>query len=152
VPAFASLAVGVNEYAAPAATIVGGTPEIAGGALVTVIENAASEVDACPSFTLITRFEYVPVCAVDGVPWRRPLVESNVAHGGVVLMLKINVVPGFGSLALGVNEYGSPAATLVAGVPEITGGVFVTAIENAASGVDARPSLTLITMPFVVPI
>ena len=150
-PGFGSLAVGVNEYADPATTLVAGVPEISGGEFVTVIENGASGVDAWPSLTLMTRFEYVPVCAVAGVPWSRPLVESNVAHGGVALMLKLNVVPGFGSLAVGVNEYGVPAGTLVAGVPEITGGVFVTAIENAASGVDARPSLTRITMPFVVP-
>jgi hypothetical protein len=75
----------------------------------------------------------------------------KVAHGGVWFRLNVNVVPGSGSLAVGVNEYSAPAATLVAGVPEITGGVFVTVIENAASAVVASPSLTLITMPLVVP-
>ena len=54
-------------------------------------------------------------------------------------MLKVSVVPGFGSLAVGVNEYAAPAATLAGGTPEITGGVFVTSIENAAS---SSPSMT----------
>jgi hypothetical protein len=151
VPGFGSLAVGVNEYDDPATTLVAGVPEISGGEFVTVIENGASGVDTYPSLTLMTRFEYVPVCAVAGVPCNWPVLLLNVAHGGVVLMLKLNVVPGFGSLAVGVNVYGVPAATLVAGVPEITGGVFVTVIENAASAVDANPSLTPIAMPFVVP-
>jgi hypothetical protein len=152
VPAFASLAVGVNEYDAPAATVVGGEPEITGAAFVTVIENAASDTDACPSLTLITMSEYVPVCAVAGAPCSRPVLPSNVAHGGAWLMLKLSVVSGFGSLAVGVNEYDVPAATVVAGVPEMSGAVFITVIENASNDVDARPSLTLITTPSVVPI
>ena len=67
-------------------------------------------------------------------------------------MLKLSVVPAFESLAVGVNEYDAPAATVVGGEPEMTGAVFVTAIENAGSDTDAWPSLTLISMPLVVPI
>ncbi len=50
-------------------------------------------------------------------------------------MLKVRVVPEFASLAVGLNEYAAPAATVVTGTPEITGGVSVTGfvIEKAGS-------------------
>jgi hypothetical protein len=57
-----SRAVGVNAYATPVRTEVGGVPEIVGGWFVvpevlTVIENAGSEALATPSLTLMTMFE-----------------------------------------------------------------------------------------------
>ncbi len=88
---------------------------------------------------------------VPGVPVRAPVVVLNVAHDGLLAILNVSVVPGFGSLAAGTNEYAAPTATDVVGTPEITGGVFVTVIENAANEAGSCPSLTLITMPFVVP-
>ena len=58
-----SRAVGVNAYATPVRTEVGGVPEIVGGWFVvppevlTVIENAGSEAVATPSLTLMMMFE-----------------------------------------------------------------------------------------------
>jgi hypothetical protein len=44
-----------------------------------------------------------------------------------------------------------PTLAVVAGLPEIVGGVFGTLIENAASAAVALPSLTEITMFAYVP-
>ena len=134
VPGFESLAAGVNEYDAPTATLVAGVPEITGAVFVTAIENAASETVACPSLTLITMPFVVPMWAAVGVPCKEPVVVLNVAHAGVVLMLNVSVVPAFGSLAVGVNEYGAPATTLVGGAPEMLGGAFGTAIAIEKGG------------------
>jgi len=72
----------------------------------------------------------------------------KLAHDGMFVMLKVNVVPASTSFAVGVNVYCVPTVAVVGGVPEIVGGVLddATVIANAGSGVDALPSLTLITM------
>src|SRR6185295_1512446 len=98
-------------------------------------------------------FANVPTFAFAGVPCRRPVVEVNDAQLGLFMMLNVSVPP-FASLAVGVNVYCVPAVAVVGGVPEITGGVFedTTVIANAGNGVDALPSLTLMTMLLNVPI
>ena len=49
----------------------------------TTIENAGSEAVRLPSLTLMPMFEYVPVCALLGVPDSLPVVVLNVAHAGL---------------------------------------------------------------------
>ena len=63
-------------------------------------------------------------------------------------MLNVSVDPGSGSAVVGWNEYCTPGVAVVAGVPEIVGGLFddATVIENAGSDTDDLPSLTLIVM------
>src|SRR5258706_4307152 len=97
-------------------------------------------------------FADVPMFAVAGVPCRRPVAVVNVAQLGLFVMLNVSVPP-FASVAVGVNAYCVPTVAVVGGVPEITGGVFddATVIENAGNGVEALPSLTLITMLLNVP-
>jgi hypothetical protein len=117
---------------------------------LTVIENAASDVVALPSFARITMFEYVPTCASVGVPLRRPVEVLKDAHAGLFEMLKVRESP-FESLAVGVNEYAEPTPTEVDGVPEILGAVLdveaaLTAMEKVGSEVVTLPSLTRIWM------
>ena len=68
----------------------------------TTIANAGSEADRLPSLTLIPMFEYVPVCALLGVPDSLPVVVLNVAQAGLLVMLNVSGLPS-GSLAVGVN-------------------------------------------------
>ena len=85
----------------PAATEVGGEPEIVSAAL-TWIENAGSDAEAVPSLTVITMPEYVPTLAALGVPERVPLVLLKVSQAGRLATLKVSLSPS-GSLAVGVN-------------------------------------------------
>src|SRR5579862_9206859 len=99
---------------------------------VTVMLNGASDADADPSLTLITIFLNVPAFALDGVPASLPELLLKLAHDGRFATENVSGLPS-GSLALGVNAYSAPSATLVAGVPLITGGGSVgrfTWIEN----------------------
>jgi hypothetical protein len=149
-------AVGVNAYALPCRTAVGGLPVIVGGRFggkPTVIEKAGNcAAPPRPSFTEIVTFADVPTFAVVGVPCSRPVVVLNAAQLGRLLTPNVSVLPS-GSLAVGVNVYAVPTIAVVVGVPEIVGGLFVatTVIENVGSAADSVPSLTLIAMFANVP-
>ena len=82
--ALAAFVLGLNEYAVPAVTCVGGLPEIVRAA-ATLIEKAASEALLVPSLTLMTIFEYVPALAAAGVPESWPLAAAEGRPGGLVL-------------------------------------------------------------------
>ena len=65
-------------------------------------------------------FSTTPMLPSIGVPERRPVVSSNSAHVGRLLMLNVSVSPS-GSEAVGVNEYASLIVTDDDGVPVIVG-------------------------------
>jgi len=142
-----SLAVGVNEYAVPAVTLVAGVPEIEGPEApdTTVIAKAGKEALATPSLTLITIPAFVATSVAAGVPVSCPLAMLKLAHEGLLLIEKVRPLPA-GSLAVGANEYAIPTVALVPGVPEIEGPA-TTVIVNAGSDARVTPSLTLMTMP-----
>ena len=117
----------------------------------TTIANAGREAVRLPSLTLMVMFEYVPVCALLGVPDSLPVVVLNVAQAGLFVMLNASVLPS-GSFAVGVNAYATACLDgrrrragdrrrLVRGPPEV-----LTVIENGGSDALATPSLTLMMM------
>jgi hypothetical protein len=132
-------------------TEAAGEPLITGavfGCAFTVIENAASEVVALPSLTLMAMLGYEPTFAAVGVPESLPVLALNVAQVGLFATLKVSGSPS-ASLADGVKLYGCPAVTTLAGEPLIDGALFaeaLTEIENAGKPVLLRPSLTRMLM------
>ena len=71
-----------------------------------------------------------------------------------MLILKVFVSPLSTSVTVGVKLYAASSATVVAGLPVITGASFslVTVRLNAAKlSVTLLPSVTVITMPLVTP-
>ncbi len=72
-------------------------------ACVTVIENAGSVALSEPSDTEITMFDVVPTSLDDGVPDRRPVTTSKLAHDGALATPKRSVWPVSGSEAVGVK-------------------------------------------------
>ena len=112
-------------YCTPGFAEVGGVPLIVGAELpaaaVTAMLNAGSHAILRPSLTPMVMLPYVPALALCGVPCSCPFVRLKVAHAGRLLIMNVSSRPS-GSLAVGVKEYALPAVTVVAGVPEITGG------------------------------
>src|SRR5262245_36773640 len=101
----ASLAVGMNAYAAPAATVLGGAPEIVGARFGcgTVIANAGSETGGdLPSVTPIEMLAKVPTSPGPGVPDSAP-AELMLAHGGAPTIVKVSASAS-ASLAAAANE------------------------------------------------
>ena len=96
-------AVGLKEYGRPVTAAVTGLPLMTGARLATavaVMEKLASEALKAPSDTLIAMLDDVP--APVGVPLNRPVVELNVAHAGLLVILKVKALPS-GSDAVGVK-------------------------------------------------
>jgi hypothetical protein len=89
--------------------------------VVTVIVKEVSEADASPSVTLIVMGEVVPDVPA-GVPEIPPVWVLKVAQAGSPVTLNMSLSPST-SAALGWKMYDVPAATLVAGLPEIVGAV-----------------------------
>lgn len=101
----ASVAVGVNEYAAPGARLVNGLPLTTGERLVvagavTTIVNAGSDTEDLPSLTLIVIPAKVP--AVGGVPDNTCVVVLKVAQLGTLSALQVNASLS-ASVAVGVK-------------------------------------------------
>ncbi len=59
-----------------------------------------------------------------GVPDSKPVAALNVAHEGRFTTLNVSELPS-ASLATGWNAYAVPTVPVVAGLPEITGAIFV---------------------------
>jgi hypothetical protein len=78
------------------------------GAAFTAMAKAGSDVVAMPSLTRMMMFEYVPICALVGVPASWPVAVLKLAQTGMPLMENDSVLP-FASLAVGRNEYPLPA-------------------------------------------
>jgi energy-converting hydrogenase Eha subunit E len=147
-------AVGLKEYGRPVAAAVTGVPPITGGRLAAAVAEMgklASDADRARSDTVMAMFDHVP--AAVGVPLRRPVVVLNVAHAGLLAILKVNALPS-GSDAIGVKLYACPTVADLAGVPLMTGGRLETAaavMEKLASVAVKAPSDTLIAMLDAVP-
>ena len=108
--------------------------------------NGASEAVAVPSVTLIVTVDEVLASATAGVPLSKPVNVLNDAQLGCPEMLNVSASPST-SLAVGWNAYAWFTDAVVAGVPQIVGGVFgagPTVSVNGASEVVALPSVTLI--------
>ena len=103
-----SLAVGVNEYAWPAATVAPAVPVMVGAsgaaAGVTWIVNAGSDVICAPLSAEMTMPAYAPLCVVAGVPESWPVAVLKEAQAGGFLIEKVRGLPA-GSLAAGVKAY-----------------------------------------------
>src|ERR1700681_4052769 len=90
-------------------------------AACTSIEKSGRDALKVPSVTLITILEKRWAAAPDGaVPESSPVRVLKFAQDGAFRMLKVSALPS-GSPAVGVNAYWPPAATVVAGVPEMVG-------------------------------
>ena len=60
---------------------------------VTTIEKVGSDADDMPSLTVILIFEYVPTCAVVGVPVRLPVELLKLAQEGLLVIEQLSVLP-----------------------------------------------------------
>src|SRR5215468_6928452 len=65
-------------------------PVVAG---VTVMLKGGSEAEATPSLTLSTMLEYVPVCALAGVPESWPVAMLKLAQVGLFVIENDRVLP-----------------------------------------------------------
>ena len=110
-------------------TLAGGDPEMTGLPLlvpVTVILNAGSADVTIPSDTLIDISAYTPTSVPAGMPHKRPLFASKLAHAGFPETEKTNC-PALVKLAAGVKSYSVPTCTCDGGVPAINSGLVICA-------------------------
>src|SRR5262245_5063864 len=117
------------------------------------MENAGSAAESLPSLTLITMLLNVPTLAAAGVPCSCPVFALNVAHVGRFAIENVSGSES-ASAAVGWKLYATPCVAVVGGEPVIVGALLaaaLTVIENAASDALSEPSLTLMTIPLVVP-
>jgi hypothetical protein len=108
-----------------------GAPD--GGTLtcaLTVIVKAPSAALRDPSLTDMTMLESLPTFALFGVPLNSPVVGENDAQLGWFLIENVSVSPV--GPAVGVNLYGLPAMTEVAGEPLIVGASFCGGVLGGA--------------------
>src|SRR4029453_4816239 len=117
----------------------------------TTIANAASAALATPSLTVMRTPLQVPASPAPGVPHKRPVPPSKLAHEGLFAIVKSSVSPS-GSLAVGRKSYGRATRPDDGGLPLITGarfagGAALTVMVKAGRAAVALPSSTLITIP-----
>jgi hypothetical protein len=141
----------------PAATVVGGLPEIVSGA-TTLIAKGASVAVVLVSLTLIWMFAKVPMLVLVGVPLNCPVLLLKFAQAGLFAIVKVRG-SWSGSEAVGVNVKLSPATTFVAGVPDITGGEFEVCVPPlpaatplVVDGAPAPPEPQAMTVSATAPI
>src|SRR5512135_2745699 len=82
--------------------------------------NGFIAVEVLPSLTMICTPVNVPALPSGGVPASRPVVASNVAQLGLLLISNVSLSPS-GSLAVGWKLYGKVTFAVVTGVPEMVG-------------------------------
>lgn len=132
------------------------TVTLRAGWAFTVRSNAGKETRSVPSVTEMTIPRVIPTLLAPGVPVSAPDEVLNVAQAGLFTIENVSVSPS-ASAADATKLYAEPCVTWVAGVPEIVGGRFAGAGDDAAftvrskAGSDllALPSDTAMTMPRV---
>jgi hypothetical protein len=109
-----------------------------------VIANDASAALAVPLLTAMIMLDEEP--ATFGVPDNKPVVRSNVAHDGMLVIVKASVP--LALLTVGRKLYAFPTCAVVVGVPEICSVLAaLTVMLKAGKETLEVPSVTKIWIP-----